>query len=153
MILGNYRRIIKSDYSEQNQEDIDKLSITLNESLEALYSLSAHQVTFTENINCTLQTFTATVNASGIPISPIIVKIENWQKNINGIICLNTKDTTNKSNIPMSGIFIDFSINNNITSTSNSTNTGNNNSVFTININYIKGLVPNIPYLLTILII
>lgn len=151
--IGSYRRIFKQDYSPDIQPDIDTLSVTLNDSFETIYGALNNQVTFTENINCTLVTFTVTVDSKSVPTAPLAIKLNSFQKTVNGMIIINAvaKDGTST---PDSGIFVDYTINNNITSSSNVTNTSNTSqSPLTINVNKIKGLPSSKVFTITAIIV
>lgn len=153
MKVGSYRRIYKADYSEENQKDIDTLSITINDSFETLYGALNNQLTFSENINCTISTFNVALNKNDAPIAPITIKLSAFQKNVIGIIPI-AITASNKTSLPNSGIFIDYTINNNTTSSSNITNQGNSGTnPLTININYIKGLPQNATFNIAVIII
>jgi hypothetical protein len=151
--LGSYRRIFRQDYSPENQDDFETLGITVNDSFESVYDCLTNQVTFTENINCTLVTFNVTLNARFVPTTPLVIKLNNFQKTINGIIPVNAV-ANNRTTLPDGGLFIAYTINNNTSSSSNITNSGNNASnPLTITINGIKGLPANTPFAVTALII
>lgn len=151
--IGAYRRIFKQDYSEQNQQDIDTLSITVNDSFESIYDALTNQVTFSDNINCTLVTFSCTVGSDSVPLNPTTLKLATYQKSVNGILVINAVSST-KTVLPDAGIFINYAINNNVTSSSNTTNNGNSTTnPLTINISNIKGLPANTPFTLTVIVI
>lgn len=151
--LGSYRRIFKQDYTPENQEDIDTLSVTINDSFESVYDTLNNQVTFTDNINCTLVTFTTSLNTRFEPSAPLLIKLNSFQRTINGIIPINAV-SSDKNTLPTGGLFIDYSINNNMSSSSNSTNQGNNASnPLTITINNIKGLPSGVKFTVTAIII
>lgn len=151
--LGNYRRIFKQDYTPDNQEDIDTLSITLNDSFEDIYDAFNHNITFQDNITCTIVTFTTSVSSTFAPTAPIVLKLSSTQKTVIGIIPISAV-ASDKNTLPNGGLYLDYTINNNTTSSTNTTNTGNAaNSPFTININFIKGLPPSVPFTITAIII
>lgn len=153
MKLDAYRRIYKQDYTPENQEDIDTLSITINDSFENVYDALTNQVTFQDNINCTVVTFTATLDSNYKPITPLTIKLNNFQRNIIGFIVVNAV-STNGLVQPDSGVAISYSINNNVTSSSNTTNNGNNSAnPLTVTINYIKGIPANVPFNITAIIV
>ena len=151
--VGNYRRIFKQDYTPDNQADIETLSITLNDSFETVYDALTNNITITENINCTLVTFTVTLSTTFAPISPLTIKLNNYQKTVNGIIPINAVSSNNTTQ-PTGGLFIVYAINNNVTSSSNTTNSGNSASnPLTITVSNIKGLPANVPFTVTAIII
>lgn len=154
MILGSYKRIYKQDYSPTNQPDIDTLSQNLNASLQSIYTCLTNQVTFSDNINCTIQTFTTTVDKNSSPISPITLKLANYQTKINGILVINVSGTNSSTDYPTGGVFLNYSINNNLSSSSNTTNSGNNSAnPLTISINKIIGLPAGKSFTITSIII
>ena len=149
-ILGSYRNIYKQDYSPENQADIDTLSLTLNPAFQSIYSCLTNQVTLTDNINCTLSTFNTTVSSTFVPIAPLVIKLNSYQKSINGIVVINAVGTSNKNALPTSGVFLNYTLNN--SNTSASTTNNSNTSSLTVNINYIVGLPPNVPFTITAII-
>lgn len=154
MILGSYRRIYTQDYSQENQADIDTLSISLNQSFESIYECLTNQITFKDNVNCTIVSFDTSVNSKNVPNAPVVLKLNSFQKNVTGIWVINAVSKNNNLISPTSGIFMTFSINNNITSSSNVTNTGNtSSSALTVNITNIVGLPANTPFTITAIII
>ena len=153
MILGSYRRIMKQDYSPNNQKDIDTLSITVNDSFESIYNAFKNQITFADNINCTITTITTSVNSSSVPQSPLIIKLASYQKKINGILVMNVVASDGVSG-PTGGVYLNYAINNNSTSSSNTTNSGNQaGNPLTITVNKILGLPAGKVFEITILII
>jgi len=151
--LSGYRRIFKQDYSPENQEDINTLSATVNESFESIYDCLNNQVTLTENINCTLVTFTVSLDRDFKPVAPLAIKLNTFQKVVNGIIPINAV-ASNRTSQPTGGLFISYTINNNTTTSSNTTNQGNSaGNPLTINVNYIKGLPSGVPFSITAIII
>jgi len=152
-LLGSYRRIFKQDYRPEIQQDIETLSVTVNDSFEAIYNNFNNQVTFQDNINCTLITFKVNINDKLVPNTPLVIKLNKYQNAVNGIIAINAV-ADDKVTLPTGGIFIAYTINNNITSSSNTTNQGNTASnPLTITVNSIKGLPINTNFSVTAIII
>jgi hypothetical protein len=151
-LLGTYRRIYKQDYSEENQKDIDTLSITVNDSFQSIYSALTNQITLKDNINCTLTTFTVTVDNNGSPTTKTNIKIANYQSTVSGICVINASCNDGTTN-PTSGLFINYSINNNTVTSSNQTNAGNQSAnPLTILVNKVIGLPANKLFTITAII-
>lgn len=113
----------------------------------------SNQVTFSENINCTLVNFNVTVNSRFAPTAPLTIKLNSFQKTVNGILVLNAV-AVDKVTLPNSGLFIAYTVNNNTTSSSNTTNQGNTSSnPLTINVSSIKGLPADKPFTITAIIV
>ena len=153
-VLGSYKRIYKQDYSEPNQKDFGTLSINVNDSFTAIYSALTNQVTFADNINCTITNFTATVNSAFAPKTPLVIKLSSYQKTITGLWVIGATSSGTSTVLPTGGVFLDYSINNTTTASSNTTNAGNNGAnPLTITINSIIGIPINTPFSITAIII
>lgn len=132
--LGSFRRIYKQDYEPQFQDMIETLSITVNDSFDSVFQALTNQITLADNINCTLTTFTATLNSDTTPLSGVTIKLNSYQKNVNGIIVLNASCTA-QGIFPTSTPYIDYTI--------NQTNPPSKTGVtppLTLNVNRIIGL-------------
>ena len=152
-VLGSYKRIYKQDFSKPNQDDFGTLSINVNDSFTNVYEALTNQITFADNINCTITTFTTSVNSTFNPITPLLIKLNNYQKTISGIWVINA--TAVKGNtLPTGGMFLNYSINNTTGASSNTTNSGNNSAnPLTITINSIFGIPKDTQFSITAIII
>lgn len=136
MKLSSYRRIITQDYGKDDQELIEQLGSTVNDSFNSLYSALNKRLNFTDNIASTLKQIVITVDSNGnlqqssqftsdVPNTPVI-----------GVICIRAVNITNPGTYATAQPFVSFSQNGN-----------------TIIINNIKGLQPNQQWRLTIVAI
>lgn len=136
MILGSYRRIIKTDFPANYQDLVDQLGTSVNKGFNDLYTLANHNITFTDNISATIATFNVTVDASGNPTNSVSIPLTNNLTKATGVIPLNAIGTTNTSLLPTGGLSFSFS------------NSSNN-----VLIKNIQGLQASNSYSVTVLII
>src|SRR5574343_1343034 len=137
MKLPSLRRLNEQDFDEEQRPFIQKLGSLLNINLENLYTALSNKLTFQDNIVSTIQTLNVAVGADGAPLQSTVFKLDTEQTEIQGIITLYAKGTKNTNVLPTAGVYIDY--------------TKNDNN--TVTINYIKGLVPEVPYTLKILVL
>lgn len=137
MKLPSLRRLNEQDFDQEERPLIQKLGSLLNINLENLYTALSNKLTFQDNIVSTIQTLNVAVGADGAPLQSTVFKLDPEQTEIQGIITLYAKGTKNSNALPTGGVYIDY--------------TKNDNN--TVTINYIKGLVPEIPYTLKILVL
>lgn len=134
--LGSYRRIYKQDYKPEIQDTIDTLSITVNDSFDGIYNAFNNNITFADNINCTIASFTVTVGSNGAPLNATTIKLNNFQKTVIGIIPINVT-ASNTNNRPNAGVNIGYTINNALPNQQNNVNKSN---PLTITVTNISGL-------------
>lgn len=134
MKLPSYRRIFKTDYSNDYQELVEKLAVSINNGFDTLYDALNKKLNFADNINSTIAEFTVKVKEDGKPTKVTQFKLDTNQTSVQGVIVISCYDED--SNPPPSAVFVGF--------------TKNESSV---NINYIKGLTANITYTIKVLAI
>jgi len=132
MKLPSFRRLIKSDYKEEDQGLIETLSFSINNGIEVLYQTLNKAISLKDNIACTVKEVDVRVDASGVPIGKTRFSLDNTNK-ILGLFVLNAINVDNPLVLPTAGVFISFTQENK-----------------TIIINNIKGLPSNQPFTLTI---
>jgi hypothetical protein len=134
MKLPSYRRILKTDYAQEYQSLVDKLAVSINYGFDTLYEALNKRLTFQDNFSSTIATFNVAVDDTGKPLQLTQFRLNSPQTTVQGIIVLNCYGYNNSNDLPSSGVFVSFSRNENI-----------------VNINYIKGLQPNIQYVINVL--
>lgn len=108
MKLPSYRRIFKTDYAEDYQELVDKLAVSINYGFDTVYDALNKNLTFDDNIACTIASFTVTVDIYGVPVKKNTqFKLSEKQKSIQGLIVIDCYEE--KKNLPPpSAPFITF---------------------------------------------
>lgn len=66
-VLPNFRRIFKSDYDEDDQALVEKLSVTINNGFEMLYNALNRKLTIGDNFAATVKDIEMEVDARGVP--------------------------------------------------------------------------------------
>lgn len=114
MKLPTFRRVFSSDYNTQYKQLLDALSGTINTGIEVLYNVLNNNVSLSDNIACTVGTFTVKVNSDGsLPSTQgtvATVKLNNTQT-VQGVVVLNVTDTsTTGSSAPAGAVMVSYSV-------------------------------------------
>ena len=134
--LSSYRRIIEQDYDASYKSLITGLGTTVNSSFEELYNAFNNNITFGENIDCTIATFNVTVDVNGIPANSTSFKLLNGQNTVQGLWTIDASGAKDPTLLPIAGVFVSY--------------VRNDNSIVIKNV---KGLIPNYAYTLKVLVI
>lgn len=134
--LSSYRRIYEQDYEGANQELVKKLATPINASFEEIYDLNNNNITFADNINCTISTFNVSVDTSGKPLNNTQFKLATYQTSVRGVWVINAINNSNNGVYPPSTVGVSF--------------IKSNNNVI---INNVTGLTPNTGYSITVVAI
>lgn len=132
MKLPNFRRLIKTDFPQNEQNLVEKIASSLNYGLEVVYEALNNKISLQDNILCTVKDLQITVNASGIPIVQTSFR-PTFPGTVIGLQVIKADNLTNTNTYPSSGISVSFV----------QTDTG-------ILINHITGLQANNTYQLRI---
>ena len=109
--VTNIKPLVKEDYPGKYHELVDKLSFSLNPFMRQVVDAFSGQSDFT-NLTFETLSFTLTVDSSGVPTAPLLLKVSPSRK-LKGFICVyaeNRTDTTATTNTP----FLTFNVNGNI---------------------------------------
>jgi hypothetical protein len=134
--LSSYRRIVEQDYDPSYKSLITNLSTTINSSFEELYNSFNNNITFGDNINCTISSFTVTVDTNGIPTNSTSFKLANGQTTAQGLWVIDVTGAKDPTLLPSSGVFVSFV-----------------RSESSVVIKNVKGLTPGYAYTLKVLVI
>ena len=136
MKLPSYRRIFKNDYAEEYEALVEKLAVSINYGFDTLYDALNQRLNFEDNIASTIAEFAVTVDANGRPTQKTQFKLKSAQTVVQGIVVLDCYGARDAGVLPQGGIFVSFEKNENF-----------------VNINNIKGLIPNVSYTIKLLAI
>jgi hypothetical protein len=131
MRLSNLKRITKEDFTDQDQDFIDKLGGILNPLLEQLSNGLNKNITI-ENLSREFITTTLEVDSNGVPKSPSQFKF-SLATRIVGLHLIRVENLVNPGAYPSTAPFVHWSLNANI-----------------ITIQKVNGLSANNKYRLTI---
>lgn len=120
MKLQSYRNIKREDFDPQYQGLIDRLSFTINSSFESLFNTLNGQTSLKDNILCSVNTFTATVDSTGKPTSTIKFTT-SLINGIAGVTVISAVSSTNTPIYPIGTPFISFTKSANIITINNIT--------------------------------
>lgn len=123
----SFKRIFKTDYPQDQQNLVEKLSLTINNGFETLYNAMANNVSIGDNIACTVKTITTAVNSTGTPTSTLSFQISTTGQ-IKGISVIRADNQTKSTVYPNSHPFISFSQNDKVVTINNITGLPVNNT-------------------------
>jgi hypothetical protein len=110
--LATYKRIITSDFPDDDKKLIEQLAFPVNDGFNALYFAVDGRLGIRDNIFCTVKDVEITVNAAGIPTSSTSFNLDK-QGQVLGCRVIYAANQVNSAIYPTSQPFISFSQNGN----------------------------------------
>lgn len=107
MILSILRRLNKEDFPQQYKDVVGKIGYVLNPAIEQLSTALQNNITFNDNIDCTVINIAVTVDADGIPTTSTTFQ-SKLTTPIKHIIVTRAINTTNSGTYVTSAPFVDF---------------------------------------------
>ena len=108
MKLPSYKRIITQDYKEEDQELIEQLGTTVNDSFNSIYSALSNKLTFSENFSSTIKDVEVIVDANGKPTNEAGFKLDILNTQITGCFCVKATNLTNSNVYPTGSPWVSF---------------------------------------------
>ena len=106
--LKSYKRIITSDFNQEDRQLVENLGGIVNDSFNELYYVVGGRLELRNNILCTVSDIIVTVNNTGVPRERITVRT-NSGLSVIGCQVINAINQTNSAIYPISQPFISFS--------------------------------------------
>lgn len=110
MKLSNFKRILTTDFEEEDQKLIEKLGRSLNDGIDGLYFALNNKLTFEDNFLATVKDIEVTVDATGTPTTKTSILLSN-NTPVKGTLVIATSNKTNATTYPTSSPFISFTQN------------------------------------------
>ncbi len=107
MKIPGYRRIFKTDYTQEEQSLVEKLSVSINNGFETIYEALNNKLDFTNNFQGTDVSIRIQVDSSGIPIGNSSFKLSNTNK-VNRIWVGRADNLTNSNTYPTGAPFVNW---------------------------------------------
>lgn len=124
---------MSQNFEKQYQKLIDTLSLSLNNGIQVLYDTFNNQITFRDNIKCTVVDVTLTVDATGKPIQGGTFAL-TFVGNVDGILVTRATNNANPAVYPAAAVFV---------------NGQQSNATYIIN--NVAGLQPNVSYTIRVI--
>lgn len=118
MKIGSFRRIFYTDYPSDQQSLIQKLSVTINNGFDQLYTALQNNLALADNIACTVKTVTLTVDSTGTPTTSASFSITTTGT-ITGLTVMAASNQTTSTVYPTSAPFITYTQNNQLINITN----------------------------------
>lgn len=126
MKIPGFKRLNKSDYSEEHKDLVETLAVSLNVGIETLYLALNKQLTFRDNIKSTIKEIELTVNSNGIPKISTIFTVDIVGQ-IDGLWVIKADNMTSPTIYPTSGVTISYTQSNNLITVNHATGLPANN--------------------------
>lgn len=110
MKIPNFRRIFYTDYPQDQQSLIQKLSVTINNGFENPYNALQNNISLADNIACTVKTVSVTVDSTGTPTTSTSFSITTTGT-LTGLMVLAATNTTSSTVYPTGCPFITYTQN------------------------------------------
>ena len=110
MKMGTFKRMISSDYPQENQKLVEQLGLQLNDGIEQLYTATSGQLTFADNFLATVKDVEITVGSTGNPINRTSILLNNTNIVI-GTLVISAVNKSDPTIFPTSTPFISFTQN------------------------------------------
>jgi hypothetical protein len=107
--IPDLRLLIKEDFGKDDQEMIDKLAFPINNFMQQVITVLKNGIDF-NNLNQQVITFTTSVNAQGVPVTPVQFR-NGLASKVIGIICINALNQSSTTRFPEATPFISFTSN------------------------------------------
>lgn len=109
--LPSFRRIRVEDYAEADRSLVERLSVSLNAGIEALYDALNNKLTFADNIASTVSSVQVMTTAAGIPTTTTSFTITAGVK-ATGVMVIDVRGVDEPA-YPTSGVTVSWTQNNN----------------------------------------
>lgn len=106
--LPSYKRIITSDYSEEDRPMIEQLGGSVNDAFNQVFFTLNGRVDLRNNLFCSVRDVDVTLDANGLPINRTTFGLNSTTQVI-GCIVISAINQTNSAIYPTSAPFISFS--------------------------------------------
>jgi hypothetical protein len=103
MQLPSFRRLMTQNFEKQYQSLINTLSLSLNNGIQVLYDTFNNQITFRDNVKCTVQDVTLQVDSTGKPLNGGTFAL-TFTGNVDGIFVTNVTNTNNPTTYPTAAV-------------------------------------------------
>ena len=106
--LRSYRRVITSDFPEEDKSVVAGLGGAMNDAFSDLYFVLNGRVDLASNVACTLKDIEIIVDAAGKPINRTVFTVQNATLPVIGITVILALNLNNPSIYPTTQPFISF---------------------------------------------
>jgi hypothetical protein len=103
MILPTFRRLMSNNFDKTYQGLINTLSLSLNNGIQILYTALGNQLTFRDNIKCTVVDVTLQVDSTGKPIQGGTVSL-TFTGQIDGVFVTMVTNVNNPTTYPTGAV-------------------------------------------------
>jgi len=110
--LASYKRIITSDFEDDDKKLIEQLAFPINDGFNALYFAVDGRLGIKDNLFCTVKDIDIVVDATGVPTSTTSFNLDK-QGQVIGCQVIYAANQVNSAVYPTGQPFISFTQNNN----------------------------------------
>lgn len=106
MKLGSFRRIYKQDFPQDQQNLAEQLGTTMNDAFDQLFDALNNNISFKDNMQCTIAEFTVTVDSGGVPKQTTSIKLNSKQTSVEGVFVIGAVGANDPTILPNTGVFV-----------------------------------------------
>lgn len=107
MKIPLYRRIYKTDYSDESQPLVEKMALSINNGFDVLYDLANNKLTLVDNFNGTVKDITLILDSSGNPTDTNSISLNSGSRII-GVQVLKATNLSSNTTYPSNAPFVSF---------------------------------------------
>ena len=113
MKVQGFKRIVREDFPEEQQDLADKLGFSINAFADDIINLVNNNITIDDNLNWQVKEVDIVVDASGIPVNSVQFK-STLKGRCKGCQVTRADNLTNTNTYPTSAPFVSFTDNNGV---------------------------------------
>lgn len=113
MKLPSFRRIITQDFAKEDQNFVEQLGSTINDSFNTVYQALNKRITFKDNISATVKVIQITLNSDGTPTALAKIALDVLNTPVIGVVALNPRNLSTPGAFPTGGISVSYEQNGN----------------------------------------
>lgn len=108
MKIGNFKRLDKTTYPQEQQDFVEQLAFPINDGLDKLYNLANNRISLKDNMLCSVKDVEVTVDSSGIPQTTTKIVFDIQSTRILGMEVIRATNLSNTNIYPTGGVFASF---------------------------------------------
>lgn len=108
MRLQNFKRLIKTDFDQEQQSLVEQLGESLNPGIEIVYQALNKRLTIGDNLQASERDVDIRVGANGVPTSSTFTTVDFTPAQVRTVWVGRAENLTNSAIYPTSAPFISF---------------------------------------------
>lgn len=102
-LLPSFRRLMSTNFEKQYQNLINTLALSLNNGIQVIYDALNNELTFRDNVKCTVVDVTLQVNSSGTPTQGGTITL-TFTGSVDGVFVTMVTNVNNPTTYPTGAV-------------------------------------------------